>query len=765
MSRAPISLCMIVRNEEQTLRACLESVRPYVDEICILDTGSTDSTPSIAREFADVFVVDTSFNDSEGRLEHFGQARQRSFDIANHDWVLWLDADDVLTGGEHLEALTRDTRPCQYYFEYDYATDANGKVTFQLDRERLSYPRSEFRWEGAIHEVLVPRTHVSTIREPSVRVIHHRQKKTGPTDPGRNLRLLKNQFDRSAPRNLFYLAREEHTSGLLADALMHFEMYVTISTWDEEKYTALCDMADIHLSLRQFEKALTSADLAMHVREDWDRAYFQMAKTHYMMADAKIDTIRNWERCAYFAQRGLDCPRRKSGLFDYVELREHGIHVYLNFALSQLGRVEEALASARRGLQYRPDDDSLKLNIGIYERSLSLPSSLPVETPAISAPLTPTVLASSNELPSLVLYTGNSLEKWDPETVEKVGNGGSEIAVVNMARELRALGHDVSVYNDCPARATFDGVQYIPYNEFSGSTSDIFMSSRLTSVFDRPDIHSKLNLTWVHDIYVGDLNYDRSLKVDHFLCLSEWHAEFFKQHHSFLHPDQVLVTRNGIRADRFANLPAKHPKKVVWSSSPDRGLQNLLDIWPDVNYMHPDAELHIFYGFENWKKMSHLSADAWQLSQIDRMESQIAGLASKGVHYHGRVPPRELADHYLSASYWLYSTDFTETSCITAMEAQASGLQIFTTPTAALSETVGPHGILHPGPASGPDFKKAARNWLVSRMSGPPTPNLEARNFALSGMDWKIVAKDWQSMFQSRLDQKDKRIVPHLCPM
>jgi len=758
MSRAPISLCMIVRNEEQTLQACLESVRPYVDEICIVDTGSTDSTPIIAREFADVFVVDTSFNDSEGRLENFGLARQRSFDIASHDWVLWLDADDVLVGGEHLASLTDHSGPCQYFFEYDYATDANGKVIFQLDRERLSFPRSEFRWEGAIHEVLVPRGSPSCFRESKVRVIHHRQKKTGTADPERNLRLLKNQFEKTVPRNLFYLAREEHSAGLLTEALSHFEMYVKISSWDEEKYTALCDISDIHLSLGHFEQSLLAADQAMHVRENWDLAYFRMAKTHYMMASVQIEPHRNWERCVHFARLGLDCPRRKSGLFDYIEFREHGIHVHLNYALSQLNRVEEALVSARQGLQYRPDDASLLLNVEIYERALN-PNQSVVSSPE------PTVLSTSAELPSLVIYTGQSLERWDPHTVDRVGNGGSEIAVVSMARALRSLGHDVVVYNDCPAPGNFDGVRYIPYTDYAGSTSDIFLSSRLSSVFDRPDVCSKLNLTWVHDVYVGDLNYNRSLKIDHFLCLSEWHADYFRNHHSFLHPQQVEVTRNGIDTGKFLDLPSKNPKKVVWSSSPDRGLLNLLDIWPDVHYMHPDAELHIFYGFENWKKMATLSNDGRQMESIEKMEARIAGLASKGVHYHGRVSPRVLADHYLTASYWLYSTDFTETSCITAMEAQASGLHILTTPTAALSETVSDRGTFIQGPASGLSFKRSARNWIVSRMDQPPALNYPAREFAMSHMDWETVAKEWQSMFQSMLDRKDKRIVPHLGPM
>ena len=87
--QAKISLCMIVKNEERVLAQCLESALPYFFEIIVVDTGSTDRTKEIAREFG-VKLIESTWPDS------FSVARNESLSHATGDWVFWMDADDVL---------------------------------------------------------------------------------------------------------------------------------------------------------------------------------------------------------------------------------------------------------------------------------------------------------------------------------------------------------------------------------------------------------------------------------------------------------------------------------------------------------------------------------------------------------------------------------------------------------------------------------------------------------------------------------------------
>ena len=84
-----ISLCMIVRNEEDVLGRCLQCARSFADEIIVVDTGSTDGTKAVAENFTQK-VFDFPWTDD------FAAARNYSFSKATRDYIMWLDADDVL---------------------------------------------------------------------------------------------------------------------------------------------------------------------------------------------------------------------------------------------------------------------------------------------------------------------------------------------------------------------------------------------------------------------------------------------------------------------------------------------------------------------------------------------------------------------------------------------------------------------------------------------------------------------------------------------
>ena len=93
-----ISLCMIVKNEEDTLARCLDSVRGVVDEIVIVDTGSTDRTKEVAGTYTDK-IFDFVW------IDDFSAARNYSYSQATMDYILWLDADDVLLPEDRVKFL------------------------------------------------------------------------------------------------------------------------------------------------------------------------------------------------------------------------------------------------------------------------------------------------------------------------------------------------------------------------------------------------------------------------------------------------------------------------------------------------------------------------------------------------------------------------------------------------------------------------------------------------------------------------------------
>jgi glycosyltransferase involved in cell wall biosynthesis len=128
----------------------------------------------------------------------------------------------------------------------------------------------------------------------------------------------------------------------------------------------------------------------------------------------------------------------------------------------------------------------------------------------------------------------------------------------------------------------------------------------------------------------------------------------------------------------------------VYSSSPDRGLAEAVRAWPEVRKRVPDAELHCFYGFENWERSLQLGGENGiphcSRAALDELKQLIA--TTEGVFMHGRVNGKRLAEEMLASGVWFYPTWFSETSCITAMEAQVAGLRCVCPAGAALGETV-----------------------------------------------------------------------------
>ena len=143
-----LSLCIIVRNEEAQLRDCLGRLQPLVDEIVVVDTGSTDKTREIAHQLG-AKVFDFPW------VNDFSAARNESIRRATGDYILWLDADDRLEPDDvdHLRKLKAGLlprRPKAYYLLIESATHQEGTSSFyQL---RLFPNKSGARFEGRVHE-------------------------------------------------------------------------------------------------------------------------------------------------------------------------------------------------------------------------------------------------------------------------------------------------------------------------------------------------------------------------------------------------------------------------------------------------------------------------------------------------------------------------------------------------------------------------------------------------------------------------------------
>jgi glycosyltransferase involved in cell wall biosynthesis len=219
----------------------------------------------------------------------------------------------------------------------------------------------------------------------------------------------------------------------------------------------------------------------------------------------------------------------------------------------------------------------------------------------------------------------------------------------------------------------------------------------------------------------------------------------------------MFRSRNGIDLARFdvercvdGSCPEKigprDPHKAIYSSSPDRGLAVLLDLWPRIREQVPDATLDVYYGFQNIEKALALTKDLNLAYVAARMKQQLAELP--GVTDHGRVDQQTLARAMMGAGVLAYCTPWLETSCISAMESQAAGMRIVTTGLAALSETVGERGTLIDGPWLDEKYQDAFVTAVVDAMLvKDDSDRRRSMAYARANFGWDGVAEEWVELF------------------
>lgn len=336
-----ISLCMIVRDEAESIHRCLDSVQPYVDEINIVDTGSEDATVEMCSTY-DCNIVTTQW------AYDFAQHRNESVDMATEPWILWMDADEELSprDGELLREFVNKLPETVDACDVQIASVQNGGRTQTLSSNlRLFQNHKGIKFKGRIHEGLdLPEER--TIVQAPFQIKHYGYNYTGEQ---KQKKLKRNEemilaLMADEPENYyvwFTLIKNLHAQRRYADVLTEAaQLYQQGQQWFQERPGFRASLYNIiaqaYMEHNEYQNALyylKQSLLIMHhqiqanyllyechlQRKEYDEAYYRLMRTEL---DTNFVQIQGKQLATDYVIAPQELHARKKHLVDLIQPEE-----------------------------------------------------------------------------------------------------------------------------------------------------------------------------------------------------------------------------------------------------------------------------------------------------------------------------------------------------------------------------------------------------------------------------------------------------------
>lgn len=772
MNKKTIGLCMIVKDEIADVIRIIKHYGKCFDKIYITVTHESELSkfkelPTLMEEY-NSYISISYFE----WIKDFSAARNFSFSQADTDYIFWMDADDALANPEGLHTLIENYPEVDvFYMNYLYAFDESGNCMMQHNRERLVRNTNILTWKGRVHETLIPVEDV-LLRKGDTRdvsVVHQAKMTDIVESHKRNVEILIaewNEFkEKTDPRTISYLAGELTALKQFDRAIKFYEKHIELSGWQEDKYLSWNKIAQnlVSMYLENNDSALLNTAIsalseAVLMMPEIPDAYLTMGEVYWHLKD--------WKKAIEWTNTGL--TKNPDVTLPYHDPTRYSIRPLPILAYSYLNEdeVERAYAYMSEAYKRAPKNPFIKDNFPFFEKIynetkvfkniINIASYLEQydrEKLKLLPDIIPNDLAGDDRFillrhkympakiwsdKSVVIYCPQTVEEWAPPSTKK-GIGGSEEAVIYLSRELKNLGYEVTVFNACgELEGTYDGVEYKNYWHFN--KRDVFnvVISWRHNIFPA-EITANRKIVWLHDVpFKNNWSKEEYDSVDKIIVLSEYHKTLF--------PDapegKIYVSTNGINVEDMISIDAKNisrnKHRIIYGSSYNRGLEHILDMWPEIIKECPLAELHIFYGWNTFDAMNSGNEDMqkWKARIIEKMKQP-------GIVEHGRVGHKKLLEEYARSSIWAYPTFFPEINCITGIKAQAMGCFPVYHNQFALKDTV--HYGYKVEPKEHEAMLSEFKDKLINALKDPQTIEEQSKmqEDIRSKYSWTAIATDW----------------------
>jgi glycosyltransferase involved in cell wall biosynthesis len=786
-----IALCVIthIDADREDFDRMLASAAPHVDGLFVgytNESGLPDSWVEDAIKQNGQFKVwqVKAINpylqdpdDPETTIIDFSTARNMNFQMVSDfnqrheefafDWIIWLDSDDELVNGDKLNKLlaTRKETTGLVMMRYEYAVNKEtGEEIHGQSRERCLRVSANPTWVWFVHEVcqLPPGLRMHKHDGP-VKIVHHRDV-FGPSNAKareRNKAILKVaiKLDPEEPRYHLYLAHEEFAEGQAAinddrigDASVHIREALTRYRQYIEKFSVLpgddpyfanCRWAECLRLLGMNDDAVNRDLQGVKMRPTFPEAYLGITEA--------FANSGQFQLCKEWAEMTLKCATREKDYIYSSDIQANNFlpHWYLGVACEQLGEWDEAIAAYKKAGAVTQNLKDIPEQIRIVKEKQADERNQEKQRAARRS--------TAGDKKSICFITRPLFEPWHPETV-KSGSGGAERCVIEIAERFAAAGFRSVVFGTPGVHRGVhaeSGVEYwdVHRDWDSSEPFDIVVSSRAPEVFDT-NIPCDLKILWMHDVNVGPMESgpwgNRFEKPDVIIGLTEWHCTHMSRLYH-VSRDKFQVIPNGFSPEEFTYTAQadKDPLKFVYASSPDRGVDTLLELWPYIRRDFPGATLETYYGWTGIDKL----LERHPTHPIGGFKKSVVKLLEKvnegDITWNDRVSRETLAQAYQKASIWAYPTEFMETYCITALEMQVSGVIPVVSNLAALKETVPNPSLRLDGMPRNDDYRRRYMRKLHEVIEWPMETRedraIENFHFARK-RTWDSAFKTWGSL-------------------
>jgi len=346
-----LSLCMIVKDEEEALPRCLRSVEGVADEIVIVDTGSTDRTVAIAESFGAKVIHEPWTGD-------FAKHRNTSLDAATGDWLLILDADEELVDGAALRPLLSDPDMEGYSLrEVNYIGQEAGLEAVVNAAFRVFRNRPEYRYDGALHEQIQGKVDPhggSCSRFVGIEILHYGyldQTTEARKKKDRNMRIVLEEVERK-PDDSFTLFNAGVEFQRIDDhrtALDYFSRSFK-NLQSMRQYFASLLVRNIVASLQKLERydeALEVAADALEGYPDFTDLHYLVGQLHFARREYR-EAIASFTRAIDLGDHGGDRYMAQAGMGSFYSWFALGtLHEAIGDQSEAVRDYKRAITSAR----------------------------------------------------------------------------------------------------------------------------------------------------------------------------------------------------------------------------------------------------------------------------------------------------------------------------------------------------------------------------------------------------------------------------------